>query len=121
MLPRRTGYKGIFCHARRACLTFEISAMNSKSRKQVYRCCSGQITVINPVQLKKGKNVKKMYLQSVRGSKKKKNNNQPSKNKLPNTYHITSTGKFIVNQAFKSHPSNWPVFIISQAMVVHRK
>lgn len=37
------------------------------------------------------------------------------------TYHITSTGKFIVNQAFKSHPSNRSVLIISQAMVVHRK
>ena len=35
------------------------------------------------------------------------------------TYHITSAGELIINQTFKSHPPNRPVFIVSQTMIVH--
>lgn len=35
------------------------------------------------------------------------------------SHHITGTGKIIVEEALQGHPAHWPVFIISQAVIVH--
>lgn len=37
------------------------------------------------------------------------------------SYHITCTGKVIVEQAFQGHPADRPVLIIPQTVVIHGK
>lgn len=116
-----------FCCARKVCLTFKLSDM---STKKLYRdaVLNKSLSPIqchdSPVAEKKG-GESKQHAFTKQKKIKQENHTTP---KIPKpthptkpSYHITSIGEFIVNQAFEGHPSNWSVLIIPQAVVVHRK
>lgn len=61
-----------------------------------------------------------MILQQLKKREKCQQNTFPKcKREGKKPHHITSTGKFIVDQALQSHPADWSVLVVPQAVVVH--